>query len=79
MAKPTPIITARGLTKVYGDLKAVNNVDFQIEQGTCYGFLGPNGAGKTTVMRMIYCATPATSGQLLVNDLDVMSNMSAVK
>ncbi|MEA3288310.1 MAG: ATP-binding cassette domain-containing protein, partial [Candidatus Marinimicrobia bacterium] len=42
-------------------------------------FLGPNGAGKTTVMRMIYCATPATSGQLLVNDLDVMSNMSAVK
>ncbi len=79
MSKPPPIVQAQALTKVYGDLKAVDGVDFQINAGTCYGFLGPNGAGKTTVMRLIYCATPATSGKLLVNDLDVMLNMSAVK
>ncbi|NQV16598.1 ABC transporter ATP-binding protein [bacterium] len=79
MTSTTSIIKAQGLTKIYGDLRAVNNIDFQIEPGTCYGLLGPNGAGKTTVMRMIYCATPLSSGQILVNDLDVMENMSAVK
>lgn len=75
----TSIITASGLTKTYGDLIAVNNVDFQIESGTCYGFLGPNGAGKTTVMRMIYCTTPPTSGKLMVKGMDVNQRMSDVK
>lgn len=78
MASPH-IIQAKGLSKSYGDLVAVNAVDFQIETGTCYGFLGPNGAGKTTVMRMIYCTTPSTSGELLVNGLDVNDSMSDVK
>ncbi len=73
------IINASNLSKVYGSLKAVDQVNFQIEAGTCYGFLGPNGAGKTTVMRMIYCATPLTSGTLLVNNHNVMNDMSAVK
>ncbi|MCF7809205.1 MAG: ABC transporter ATP-binding protein [Candidatus Marinimicrobia bacterium] len=75
----SPIVKAKGLTKTYGDLVAVNAIDFQIEAGTCYGFLGPNGAGKTTVMRMIYCATPSSDGSLIVNDLDVNDDMSAVK
>jgi len=79
MDKPQAIVQAEGLTKVYGQLTAVNSIDFQIEPGTCYGFLGPNGAGKTTVMRMIYCSTPPNAGELLVNGLDVTSNMSAVK
>ncbi len=79
MVNPAPIITAQKLTKTYGSLKAVNAVNFEILPGTCYGFLGPNGAGKTTVMRMIYCVTPLTSGQLTVNGENVMQNMSAVK
>jgi lipooligosaccharide transport system ATP-binding protein len=79
MGTPSKIIKASKLTKIYGDLTAVNGVDFQIEAGTCYGFLGPNGAGKTTVMRMIYCVTPPNSGQLTVNGLDVKHNMSSVK
>ncbi len=79
MEKPSPIIIARNLAKEYGSLKAVNEVNFEIQRGTCYGFLGPNGAGKTTVMRMIYCVTPLTSGSLMVNGENVMENMSAVK
>jgi lipooligosaccharide transport system ATP-binding protein len=79
MEKPGPIISAQNLTKVYGNLKAVNAVSFEIQPGTCYGFLGPNGAGKTTVMRMIYCVTPLSSGRLTVNGHSVMENMSAVK
>mgnify|MGYP002639455366 CR=1 FL=1 len=79
MEKPSPIISARNLIKEYGSLKAVNQINFEIQRGTCYGFLGPNGAGKTTVMRMIYCVTPLTSGSLMVNGENVMENMSAVK
>jgi len=79
MADPKSIIQARGLSKNYGELRAVDSVDFQIQTGTCYGFLGPNGAGKTTVMRMIYCATPLSGGTLEVNGHDVMTDMSAVK
>ncbi|MBL7026239.1 MAG: ATP-binding cassette domain-containing protein [Candidatus Marinimicrobia bacterium] len=79
MEKPSPIIIARNLAKEYGSLNAVNEVNFEIQRGTCYGFLGPNGAGKTTVMRMIYCVTPLTSGSLMVNGENVMENMSVVK
>ncbi len=79
MEKHQPIIQAQGLTKTYNQLTAVAGIDFQVEAGTCYGFLGPNGAGKTTVMRMIYCATPPNAGNLLVNGLSVISNMSEVK
>ena len=73
------IVQASKLAKTYGELTAVDRISFQIESGTCYGFLGPNGAGKTTVMRMIYCATPPTSGQLTVNGLNVVEKMRAVK
>jgi len=79
MEVKSPIIEAIRLTKTYGELTAVNSIDFRIEPGTCYGFLGPNGAGKTTVMRMIYCATPPDSGQLRVNGHSVTGNMSLVK
>ncbi|MBI5180326.1 MAG: ATP-binding cassette domain-containing protein, partial [Nitrospirae bacterium] len=48
------IITVKGLTKYYGALKAVDNIDFEIAKGECFGFLGPNGAGKTTVMGIVY-------------------------
>ncbi len=79
MGKSAAIITAKNLTKEYRSLKAVNDVSFEIQPGSCFGFLGPNGAGKTTVMRMIYCVTPLTSGLLTVNGENVIENMSAVK
>ncbi len=63
------IITARELTKKYGDLTAVKGISFDIEEGECFGFLGPNGAGKTTTVKMIHCVSPMTSGTLLVNGM----------
>jgi lipooligosaccharide transport system ATP-binding protein len=57
------------LTKKYGDLVAVDGIDFEIREGECFGFLGPNGAGKTTTVRMIHCVSPITAGALTVGGL----------
>jgi lipooligosaccharide transport system ATP-binding protein len=73
------IITARGLTKYYGSLKAIDKIDFEIIKGECFGFLGPNGAGKTTVIRIIYCFTPLNFGKVQVFDMDVTEQMSQIK
>ena len=73
------IVTAKGLTKYYGALKAVDGIDFEILKGECFGFLGPNGAGKTTVMRIIYCFMPPTSGDVRVFDMHVTERPSRIK
>ena len=73
------VITATGLTKNYGPLKAVDHLDFVIGKGECFGFLGPNGAGKTTVMRMISCFMPPTSGELQVFDRNVIESPAEIK
>jgi lipooligosaccharide transport system ATP-binding protein len=65
------VVQARGLTKIYGQQRAVKAIDFSVSRGETFGLLGPNGAGKSTTMRMIACRTPLTSGELLVEDLDV--------
>ncbi len=73
------IVIAKGLTKYYRNLKAVENIDFEIIQGECLGFLGPNGAGKTTVMRIIYCFMPQSFGEVRVFGIDVRENPSSIK
>jgi len=73
------IVTVKGLTKDYGPLRAVDNIDFAIERGECFGFLGPNGAGKTTVMGIVYCFMPPTSGDVKVFGMDVTSEPSQIK
>jgi ABC-2 type transport system ATP-binding protein len=55
-------ITVEGLTKRFGEVLAVDRLDFQVEQGTVTGFLGPNGAGKTTTLRMLLGLVAPTSG-----------------
>jgi lipooligosaccharide transport system ATP-binding protein len=65
-----PLIYARGLTKAFGALRAVDGIDFSVERGEAFGFLGPNGAGKSSTMRMIAAVSPRTSGDLLVLGLD---------
>ncbi len=72
-------VVARNLVKEFGDLVAVRGIDFAVRPGECFGFLGPNGAGKTSTMRMITCASPVTSGSLLVNGLSVQTQARAVK
>ena len=64
------IITARGLTKVYGQVRAVDGIDFDIAAGESFGLLGPNGAGKSTTMRMIGGTLGRTGGTLGVAGLD---------
>jgi lipooligosaccharide transport system ATP-binding protein len=59
-------ITARQLTKRFGELTAVDAIDFDVARGEAFGFLGPNGAGKTSTMRMIACVSPVTSGTLRI-------------
>jgi lipooligosaccharide transport system ATP-binding protein len=73
------IITAHNLIKEYDGLRAVDGIDFTIQQGECFGFLGPNGAGKTTVMRIISCFMPPTSGTVTVFGMDVTDRPSAIK
>ncbi|MFC0626372.1 ABC transporter ATP-binding protein [Kribbella deserti] len=61
------MIEVRGLTKRYGEVLAVDDLSFDVEQGLVTGFLGPNGAGKSTTMRMMLGLDRPTSGTVLVN------------
>jgi len=74
-----PVIEARQLSRKFGDLNAVDHIDFTIDRGECFGFLGPNGAGKTTTMRMISCRFPPTEGDLLVFGSDVSTDGKAIR
>jgi lipooligosaccharide transport system ATP-binding protein len=74
-----PIIWARGLTKRFAELVAVDNIDFEIAPGESFGFLGPNGAGKTSTMRMIACMSPKTAGTLRVLGLDPETDGPAIR
>ena len=53
-AMKTTVIDVENISKSFGKLRAVQNLSFSVEVGSCYGFLGPNGAGKTTAMKIIY-------------------------
>jgi ABC-2 type transport system ATP-binding protein len=61
------MISARGLTKQYGNVRAVDDLSFEVAPGTVTGFLGPNGAGKSTTMRMVLGLDRPTSGSASVN------------
>jgi lipooligosaccharide transport system ATP-binding protein len=67
---PGALITARALTKRFGDFTAVDAIDFDVARGEAFGFLGPNGAGKSSTMRMIGCVAPVTSGTLRILGMD---------
>ncbi len=74
-----PVIEARELTKVYGEVRAVDEISFEVAPGESFGLLGPNGAGKSTTMRMIGGTSLRTSGTLLVNGLDPELNGPEVR
>jgi lipooligosaccharide transport system ATP-binding protein len=71
---PESLIHARGLTKRFGDLTAVDGIDFDVAPGESFGFLGPNGAGKTSAMRMIGCVSPVSGGTLRVLGMDPVAD-----
>lgn len=74
-----PAILAEGLLKRYGDLVAVDQCSFAVEEGEVFGFLGPNGAGKTSIMRMIACVSPKTGGRLEVFGMPVDDRPREIK
>ncbi|HEY4330924.1 MAG TPA: ATP-binding cassette domain-containing protein [Ilumatobacteraceae bacterium] len=72
-------VSARGLTKRYGELLAVDGVDLDVATGTVVAVLGPNGAGKTTLVRMIATLETPTAGALMVCGYDVATDSHAVR
>jgi lipooligosaccharide transport system ATP-binding protein len=75
----TALIHARGLSKRFGDLTAVDAIDFDVQKGEAFGFLGPNGAGKSSTMRMIGCVSPPSGGTLRILGLDPVKNGSEIR
>jgi ABC-2 type transport system ATP-binding protein len=65
------VVEVSGLTKYYGDFRAIHNVSFSAGRGEILGFLGQNGAGKTTTMRIITGFLPATEGTVHVEGFDI--------
>jgi ABC-2 type transport system ATP-binding protein len=73
------MIEVEHLTKKYGDLVAVRDLNFKVEKGKIWGLLGPNAAGKTTTMRILTGYLPATDGKATVSGYDVFAQINEVK
>jgi ABC-2 type transport system ATP-binding protein len=72
-------IVVQGVTKFYGQQKALDNVSFEIKTGEVVGFLGPNGAGKSTMMKIITGFIPPASGNVLVNGIPVTDESKDIR
>ena len=73
------MIQVENITKKYGSFTAVNNINFEIEEGEIVGFLGPNGAGKSTTMNMITGFIEPTSGRIVVGGYDISKKPKKAK
>lgn len=73
------MITARNLTKKYEGFTALDDVSFSFEDGEIFGIIGHNGAGKTTLLKIVSGLVTPTSGELFINDIDVVKNPIALK
>jgi ABC-2 type transport system ATP-binding protein len=73
------MIQVENLTKHYGEVRALDSVSFQIQQGEIVGLLGPNGAGKTTTMKILTCFMPPSSGRARVAGYDIFDDPLEVK
>lgn len=73
------LLSARGLTKTFGDFRAVDGIDFAVRKGEAFGFLGPNGAGKSSTMRMVGCVSPVSGGELRLFGLDPATDGPAIR
>ncbi|MCC6217116.1 MAG: ATP-binding cassette domain-containing protein [Polyangiaceae bacterium] len=73
------MIQANSLSKRFGDVRALESVSFEVQQGEVVGFLGPNGAGKSTTMRILTCFLAPTSGSATVKGFDVFDDPLQVR
>ena len=67
-------VEVNNLTKMYKDLKAVDNLTFKIRNGEIFGLLGPNGAGKTTTIKAMLNLIHSNSGNIRINGIDIGRN-----
>ena len=72
-------IRADGISKKFGELTAVSDVSFTIEEGEIFGFLGPNGSGKSTMIRILCGLLQPTSGRAELDGLDVVKQTEEIK
>ncbi len=72
-------IKIKNLTKSYADLKALNKVTINIEEGCLFGILGPNGAGKTTLLKILSTLIAPDSGEVLINKIDLIKQPKEVR
>jgi ABC-2 type transport system ATP-binding protein len=77
--KEQPMIHVEHLTKNYGDIAAVDQINFEIQKGEILGLLGPNGAGKTTTLRMLTGFLRPSTGAIRVKELDIDRHPIAIK
>ena len=66
MTRPTPVVRLDGVTKTFGEVRAVRGIDLEIQPGEMVAFLGPNGAGKTTTIDMVLGLSQPTAGRVEV-------------
>lgn len=74
-----PLINIQNLSHFYGDFCAVDNISFELYPGEVLGFLGPNGAGKSTTMRILSGVLAPSSGQVLLNGIDLLADPLVAK
>jgi ABC-2 type transport system ATP-binding protein len=72
-------LESKALVKVYGNIKALDNLTFKVEQGEIYGLIGPNGAGKTTALRILSTLILPTSGSAVIFGHDVVREAVEVR
>ena len=77
--KKTPIISAKNLTKKFGNFIANDNLNFEVYEGEIFGFLGANGAGKTTAIKILCGLSIPTSGEINVAGYDVYKQTEQIK
>ena len=73
------MIKVKDLTKKFNGFTAVNNISFNVNRGEIFAFLGPNGAGKTTTIKMMITLLSLTSGQIILNGYDVLTQPDKVR
>jgi len=78
-SESTLAIETRGLSRTFGDFRAVDAIDLRVERGTFYGFLGPNGAGKSTSIKMLTGLLAPSSGSIHVLGHDMLAPASALE
>jgi ABC-2 type transport system ATP-binding protein len=74
-----PVISARNVKKYFGEIKAVDDISFEVEAGEIFAFLGPNGAGKSTTISMLTTMLRPTSGKLILNHHDVTKEQDSAR